>query len=147
MLDTQINMYSVDTGHFYSNHEKYLHNMNCKYRQERNYLNNLLEKLGNKLKENGFTEDDISKLKRSKIEDYNQEIDPIIKEFIGWSLLIKHKRDKRSMLKVKQKQKKMQNNFITKEVQRDMTVQVNMAMLQIAQVLKVEVVMYRQKYI
>lgn len=25
MLDTQINMYSVDTGHFYSNHEKYLH--------------------------------------------------------------------------------------------------------------------------
>lgn len=24
MLDTQINMYSVDTGHFYSNHEKIL---------------------------------------------------------------------------------------------------------------------------
>ena len=43
MLDTQINMYSVDTGHFYSNHEKYLHDMNCKYRQERNYLNNRLE--------------------------------------------------------------------------------------------------------
>lgn len=101
MLDTQINMYSVDTGHFYSNHEKYLHNMNCKYRQERNYLNNLLEKLGNKLKENGFTEDDISKLKRSKIEDYNQEIDPIIKEFIGWSLLIKHKRDKAKQSKEK----------------------------------------------
>ena len=101
MLDTQINMYSVDTGHFYSNHEKYLHNMNCKYRQERNYLNNLLEKLGNKLKEDGFTEDNISKLKRSKIKDYNQEIDPIIKEFIGWSLLIKHKRDKAKQSKEK----------------------------------------------
>jgi hypothetical protein len=25
MLDAQINIYSVDTGHFYSNHEKYLH--------------------------------------------------------------------------------------------------------------------------
>ena len=37
MLDKQINMYSVDTGHFYSNHEKYLHEMNCKYRKERNY--------------------------------------------------------------------------------------------------------------
>ena len=24
MLDTQINMYSVDTGHFYSNSEKYV---------------------------------------------------------------------------------------------------------------------------
>ena len=41
MLDTQINMYSVDTGHFYSNHEKYLHEMNCKYRRERNYVNNI----------------------------------------------------------------------------------------------------------
>ena len=44
MLDTQINMYSVDTGHFYSNHEKYLHEMNCKYRRERNYVNNKLQK-------------------------------------------------------------------------------------------------------
>ena len=35
MLDRQYNMYSVDTGHFYSNHEKYLHNMNCQYRRER----------------------------------------------------------------------------------------------------------------
>ena len=40
MLDTQINMYSVDTGHFYSNHEKYLHEMNCKYRRERSKTGN-----------------------------------------------------------------------------------------------------------
>ena len=43
MLDTQINMYSVDTGHFYSNSEKYLHEMNCKYRRERNYISNKLD--------------------------------------------------------------------------------------------------------
>ena len=43
MLDTQIDMYSVDTSHFYSNHEKYLHDMNYKYRQERNYLKNKLK--------------------------------------------------------------------------------------------------------
>ena len=42
MLDKQYNLYSVDTGHFYSNHEKYLHDMNCKYRRERNYVNNKL---------------------------------------------------------------------------------------------------------
>ena len=40
MLDIQYNLYSVDTGNFYSNHEKYLHDMNCKYRRERNYVNN-----------------------------------------------------------------------------------------------------------
>ena len=49
ILDTQINMYSVDTGHFYSNHEKYLHEMNCKYRRERNYVNNMLPKLEEEL--------------------------------------------------------------------------------------------------
>lgn len=37
MLDTQIHMYSADTGHFYSNHEKYLHDRICKYRAEYNY--------------------------------------------------------------------------------------------------------------
>lgn len=44
MLDKQIHMYSVDTGHFYSNHERYLHEMNCKYRRERNYLLNKIAK-------------------------------------------------------------------------------------------------------
>ena len=51
MLDAQINIYSVDTGHFYSNHEKYLHEMNCKYRRERNYLTNRLADLKKRLSE------------------------------------------------------------------------------------------------
>ena len=47
----------------------------------------------------------------------------------------------------KGKAKAMPNSFIVKEAQRDTNVQINIAMHQIAQVLKVEVVMYRQKYI
>lgn len=43
-LDKQIHMYSCDTGHFYSHKERYLHDMNCKYRQERKYLLNRLKK-------------------------------------------------------------------------------------------------------
>lgn len=38
-------MYSADTGHFYSNHEKYLHDMICKHRSEYDYINNKLHEL------------------------------------------------------------------------------------------------------
>ena len=55
MLDKQYNMYSVDTGHFYSNHEKYLHDMNCKYRRERNYVQNKLPEIEKKLKQFRYT--------------------------------------------------------------------------------------------
>ena len=53
MLDTQINMYLIDTGTFYSNHEKYLHDLNCKYRRERNYINNKLPPIEEQLEELG----------------------------------------------------------------------------------------------
>ena len=56
-------MYSCDTGHFYSNHEKYLHDMNCKYRRERNYVNNKLPEIEKKLKEFGYSDYDIKNLK------------------------------------------------------------------------------------
>ena len=89
-------MYSVDTGHFYSNHEKYLHNMNCKYRRERNYVQNKLPEIEKQLKQFGYTEDDIKNLKNDKAE----EIDIIdssydtVSEFLHWIRLIKHKRQK-----------------------------------------------------
>ena len=35
-------MYALDTGHFFSNREKYLHDRNCKYRREHNYVKNKL---------------------------------------------------------------------------------------------------------
>ena len=38
MLDKQIYMYAVNTGHFYSNHEKYLQEGYYQCRRERRYL-------------------------------------------------------------------------------------------------------------
>ena len=98
MLDSQINMYSVDTGHFYSNHEKYLHDMNCKYRRERNYINNKLPELEKKLKEIGYSSDEIKLFKADKSEDVKKEIleehIDTIQEYILWNNLIRHKREK-----------------------------------------------------
>lgn len=96
MLDKQYNLYSVDTGHFYSNHEKYLHNMNCKYRRERNYVNNKLPEIEKKLKEFGYSDSDIKKLKNDKTE----EVDIIdssydtVADYLKWNELIRHKREK-----------------------------------------------------
>ncbi len=89
-------MYSVDTGHFYSNHEKYLHDINCKYRRERNYVQNKLPEIEKQLKQFGYTEDDIKNLKNGKTE----EVDIIefsydtVSEYLHWIRLIKHKREK-----------------------------------------------------
>ena len=96
MLDKQYNMYSVDTGHFYSNHEKYLHDMNCKYRRERNYVQNKLPEVEKQLKQFGYTKDDIKNLKNGNTE----EVDIVdssydtISEYLHWTGLIRHKREK-----------------------------------------------------
>ena len=94
MLDKQINMYSVDTGHFYSNHEKYLHEMNCKYRKERNYVSNMLPKIEEKLTEQGFKKTDFSHWKQCSVEEYHDEVNTLIKEYMKWCLIISHKRQK-----------------------------------------------------
>ena len=98
MLDKQIHMYSVDTGHFYSNHEKYLHDMNCKYRKERNYIKNKLPSIEKKISDYGFSSTDINNLKLNKIEkikvDITDEICDTVQEYIYWNTLIRHKRQK-----------------------------------------------------
>ena len=98
MLDTQINMYLIDTGTFYSNHEKYLHDMNCKYRRERNYINNKLPPIEEQLKELGYSEKDISCMKNNKLDKVEAEIHQedldLINEYIHWNQLIVHKRKK-----------------------------------------------------
>lgn len=105
MLDSQINMYSVDTGHFYSNHEKYLHDMNCKYRKERNYVNNKLPDLENKLKEFGYSSEDIKYIKADRFEEVEKDIleehFETIREYIKWNSLIVHKREKAKQSKEK----------------------------------------------
>lgn len=45
MLNRQYHLYSIDTGHLFSNHEKYLHNMYCKYRRECSELQKKLPEL------------------------------------------------------------------------------------------------------
>lgn len=98
MLDTQVNMYLIDTGTFYSNHEKYLHDMNCKYRRERNYINNKLPPIEEQLEELGYSEKDISCMKNNKLDKVESEIRQkdldLINEYIHWNQLIVHKRKK-----------------------------------------------------
>ena len=89
-------MYSVDTGHFYSNHEKYLHDMNCKYRRERNYVQNKLPEIEKKLKQFRYTEDDIKNLKNDKTEEVDiiESSYDTVSEYLHWTRLIRHKREK-----------------------------------------------------
>lgn len=96
MLDKQYNLYSVDTGHFYSNREKYLHDMNCKYRRERNYVNNKLPEIEKELREFGYSDDDIKKLKNDKTEEVDiidSSYDTVV-DYLKWNELIRHKREK-----------------------------------------------------
>lgn len=96
MLDKQYQLYSVDTGHFYSNHEKYLHEMNCKYRRERNYVNNKLPELEKKLKKFGYSDDEIKNLKNNKTEevDIAESTYAVVSEYCKWTGLVRHKREK-----------------------------------------------------
>lgn len=96
ILDKQFNLYSVDTGHFYSNKEKYLHDINCKYRKERNYINNKLPELEKELYKWGYTNSDLSIIRTGHLSNIvvRDEIISIINEYIKWNNLIKHKRKK-----------------------------------------------------
>ncbi|MDE6530885.1 MAG: hypothetical protein K2K96_08935 [Lachnospiraceae bacterium] len=89
-------MYSVDTGHFYSNREKYLHDINYRYRRERNYIQNKLPEIEKRLKQFGYSEDDIKNLKNNKPEEIDiiKSSDDAISEYLHWTSLIKHKREK-----------------------------------------------------
>ena len=86
MLDAQINIYSVDTGHFYSNHEKYLHEMNCKYRRERNYLTNRLADLKKRLSEDDNAAKECEKItaliehKRKKAKESKEKLTALLSD-------------------------------------------------------------------
>lgn len=113
-------MYSVDTGHFYSNHEKYLHDINCKYRRERNYINNKLPDLEKKLIGFGYSSDDIKLFKVDKSEEVKKNIleehIETIQEYIKWNKLIIHKREK-----AKQSKEKLLNLLSNKVKQNELT--------------------------
>lgn len=71
MLDRQYHLYSVDTGSFYSNREKYLHNKNFRYHREQKYI-----------------EDKLSAMKKASAFS---ETDP---KYQKWLSLMKHKQRK-----------------------------------------------------
>ena len=124
MLDTQINMYSVDTGHFYSNSEKYLHEMNCKYRKERNYISNKVDGIKKELSSIGCTEELYKQIKKDSdytlndrekslitdIEKFNQ----LREQLIYWNHLIVHKRNK-----AKQSKEKLLSIFASKVLEKE----------------------------
>lgn len=89
-------MYSVDTGHFYSNYEKYLHDMNCKYRSERNYLVNRIKFMDDVMYEYGYTSSDLSAIKSGRLRDLNIIPDTydLIYEYFWWHSKVSHKRKK-----------------------------------------------------
>nr|WP_243035559.1 hypothetical protein [Clostridium sp. AM45-5] len=100
MLDTQINMYSVDTGHFYTNKEKYYHDKNCAFRRERSYLDNHLLDVEKKLIDLGWKKENVRKLKNFDIEEANRldqklklsEEEVLVKEYYRTVSLIIYKR-------------------------------------------------------
>lgn len=51
MLDRQYYMYSIDTSHFYSSYEQYLHDMNVRYRSEYKDVQKKLQEIKEKLKQ------------------------------------------------------------------------------------------------
>ncbi len=70
--------------------------MNCKYRREKNYVNNKLPELEKQLKKLGYSDDDIQKLKKDqtkeiRILDFSCDI---VEEYLQWIRLIAHKREK-----------------------------------------------------
>lgn len=70
--------------------------MNCKYRRERNYVNNKLPEIEKELREFGYSDDDIKKLKNNKTEEVNiiKSSYDTVANYIKWNELIKHKREK-----------------------------------------------------
>ena len=111
-------MYSCDTGHFYSNHEKYLHDMNCKYRRERNYVNNKLPEIEKKLKEFGYSDVDIKNLKNDKTEEVGiiDSSYDTVSEYCHWNRLVKHKREK-----AKESKEKLLTLLANKVAQNELT--------------------------
>lgn len=70
--------------------------MNCKYRKERNYVNNKLPEIEKKLKEFGYSDNDIKKLKNDKAEEVDiiESSYDTVSDYYKWNELIKHKREK-----------------------------------------------------
>ena len=92
--------------------------MNCKYRRERNYVNNKLPEIEKTLKEFGYSDDDIKKLKNDKTEEVDiidSSYDTVM-DYLKWNELIRHKREK-----AKESKDKLLTLLSNKVVQNELT--------------------------
>lgn len=103
MLDKQYYLYSINTGHFYSNHEKYLHNRNYQYRRECMNIRRKLPEIENRLKLFGYTGNQIKIFKNRKTEITHciEGSENTVSEYLHWSRLLKHKQRKATQTKEK----------------------------------------------
>lgn len=71
-LDKQIQVLSVDTGNFYSNHELYLHNLKHKTMLERKKIKEKIKKHEKTFTENGLSDEDIKNIQKLIVDDVNK---------------------------------------------------------------------------
>ena len=71
-LDKQIQVLSVDTGNFYSNHELYLHNLKHKIMLERKKIKEKIKKHEKTFTENGLIDEDIKNIQKLIVDDVNK---------------------------------------------------------------------------
>ena len=99
-LDKQIHVHSIDTGHFYSNKERYLHNKNMYIRQERSFIHNKLKELEKKAQQSDeYTSEDIKNAKRycANVDFYNTKFqdlkksDNLVDQIHYWTIIKHHK--------------------------------------------------------
>lgn len=95
MLDKQYYMYSVDTSHFYSNHEARLHEKSGHLRQELTFIHSKLLQIEQELKQFGYSGSDVKKLKKEITETpYPTEVShDMISQYQKWAALAEHKKE------------------------------------------------------
>ena len=73
-LENQINLYSVDTGNFYTKKERVLHNKNAKIRAERKIIAEKIKALHEKLIEYGYSKKDLGTASKEIIDELSIDI-------------------------------------------------------------------------
>lgn len=73
-LDNQINIYSVDTGSFYTKKERILHSKNAKIRYERKIIAEQIKALANKLVKAGYSKKNLHKAAQEKPDNISIDV-------------------------------------------------------------------------
>lgn len=111
-LENQINLYSIDTGNFYTKKERYLHNKNAKIRAERKIIAEELKKVKEQLQKYGYSESSIRKIQKGDVDgiDLIFGTDDIIQKYIDLYYIKSFKN--RAADKTKDKLLKLLNNKV-----------------------------------